>query len=225
MGGDAERGFLSRWSLRKAEARREAAPETGAPAPPADAREGDAPEAGEAVGLRDEVEILAELGLPDPDRLEAGADFAQFMAARVPPAIRNRALRRLWRSDPKFAVLDGLVDHGDDFTDKSTVVPNLGTAYQVGLGILRRAGIDAPESAAEAGDDPVGSGETAAPPEVRAAAVEPSADPVEPPAPPAQVRDAGGDAGPIMRPQRMRFSVKEGAEPGDDGARRTRLSE
>jgi len=83
-----------------------------------------------------DAEILEELGLPDPDTLEPGADFRAFMQKAVPDRIRRRALRRLWLSNPALANLDGLIDYGEDFTDSATVLENLQTAYQVGKGMM-----------------------------------------------------------------------------------------
>jgi hypothetical protein len=87
--------------------------------------------------LSDEA-LLAELHLPDPDTLEPGADFTAFMSQQVPTRLRNRALRRLWISNPMLANLDNLVDYGEDFTDAATVIENLRTAYAVGKGIHGR---------------------------------------------------------------------------------------
>ncbi len=81
-------------------------------------------------------ELLADLGLPDPDKMQKGDDFAAFMRSAVPERLRRRALRQLWRSNPVLANLDGLVDHGEDYSDKATVVPGMQTAYQVGRGML-----------------------------------------------------------------------------------------
>lgn len=86
---------------------------------------------------KSDAEILAELGLPDPDTIEPGTDVAGFMKAAVPDRLRRRALRRLWRINPVLANIDGLVDYGEDFTDAATVVENLQTTYQVGKGMLR----------------------------------------------------------------------------------------
>lgn len=83
-----------------------------------------------------DAEILEELGLPDPDTLEPGADFRAFMQKAVPDRIRRRALRRLWVSNPALANLDGLIDYGEDFTDSATVLETLQTAYQVGKGMM-----------------------------------------------------------------------------------------
>ncbi len=80
-------------------------------------------------------QILADLGLPDPDGLDAGDDFSGFMARAVPDRIRSRALRKLWLTNPVLANVDGLVDYGEDFTDAACVIENLSTSYQVGKGM------------------------------------------------------------------------------------------
>lgn len=94
-------------------------------------------------------QILDELGLKDPDLMQAGDDFAAFMQAAVPERLRRRALRRLWRSNPVLANLDGLVDHGEDYTDAATVFPGMKTTYQVGKGLLRYVMAQAEAEAAE----------------------------------------------------------------------------
>src|SRR5690606_19005030 len=101
----------------------------------------DAPE--ESPGRTDE-EILRELGLPDPDSLAKGDSVAGFLRAGVPARLRNRALKRLWLTDPVFANLDGLNDYEEDFTDAATVVKDMKTAYRVGRGFLP----DEPDEAA-----------------------------------------------------------------------------
>lgn len=129
---------------------------------------------------RPDAEILAELGLPDPDDLEPGSDFSAFMAKAVPNRIRNRALRRLWLSNPVLANLDGLVDYGDDFTDSATVIENVQTAYQVGKGFVERIADmaeepdSAPEEGAETGADaaPEAAAGDAADPDVAASSGE-----------------------------------------------------
>ena len=113
------------WTRRKASVRAQAERDvkTAAPEVPDDERPDD--------------EVLAELGLRDPDTMEAGDDFSAFMKAAVPDRIRRRALRKLWLTNPVLANLDQLVDYGEDFTDAATVVENLQTSYQVGKGMLR----------------------------------------------------------------------------------------
>jgi len=86
---------------------------------------------------KSDEELLEELGLPDPDGLKDGDDFTGFMGQAVPDRLRRRALRVLWRSNPVFANVDGLVDYGEDFTDAATVIENLQTTYQVGKGLQK----------------------------------------------------------------------------------------
>ena len=88
---------------------------------------------------RSEAEVLAALGLPDPDALRPGDDFAAFMSRAVPEALRRRALRRLWSSRPVLANLDGLVDYDDDYTGGGVASGTLPSVYRVGRGLLDRA--------------------------------------------------------------------------------------
>lgn len=140
--------IFSRWSARKRAVRVEEERQRPAPAP-AEAPEPEEPEeetAGEA-----EEETLARLGLPDPDTLTEGDDFAAFMKAGVPEALRRRALRRLWRSNPVLANLDGLNDYDEDFRAPELTQKVLATAYKVGRGFLKDD--DPPAEEAAAGDD------------------------------------------------------------------------
>ncbi|MDH3662537.1 MAG: DUF3306 domain-containing protein, partial [Alphaproteobacteria bacterium] len=75
--------------------------------------------------------------LPDIDSLGRGSDFSPFMQAGVPPALKIKALRKLWRVKPELANLDGLIDYGEDLTGSFKVVDQLKTAYEVGRGFLR----------------------------------------------------------------------------------------
>ncbi|MEM9762441.1 MAG: DUF3306 domain-containing protein [Pseudomonadota bacterium] len=120
-----EDGFLGRWSRLKREGG-EALPEEA----PAEAAEPAAPD----EPPKSDAEILEELGLPEPESLKEGDDFAAFMKEAVPEHLRRRALRRLWTSNPVLANLDELVDYGDDFTDAATVIENLATGWKVGRG-------------------------------------------------------------------------------------------
>lgn len=119
------------WSRRRAGVAAEAEAEKAA----LDARHLAAEQA--ALEEKPDEEILAELGLPDPDTLGPGDDFSAFMAKAVPDRIRRLALRKLWRTNPVLANVDMLVDYGEDFTDSAVVIENLQTTYQVGKGMLR----------------------------------------------------------------------------------------
>jgi len=90
-----------------------------------------------ALAEKPEAEILEELDLPNPDSMEKGDDFSAFMKSTVPSALRNRALRKLWLSDPVLANVDMLVDYGEDFTGKGDVAGVIKTVYRVGKGMLK----------------------------------------------------------------------------------------
>lgn len=121
--------FAARWSRRKqavkAEEVEEIATEVVAEIPVEDV-------AGEPE--KTDAEVLAEHNLIDPDDMQPGDDFSGFMNSAIPQRLRNRALRKLWLSNPALANLDQLVDYGDDFTDKGGIVEDIVTAYKVGKG-------------------------------------------------------------------------------------------
>lgn len=146
-GASGQNDFLSRWSQRKVEARQkpvglddavetdelsEAIQSTAATQSTA------TEEPAEELDLLSDDELLEHLDLPDPDTMQQGDDFTAFMKEAVPARLRNRALRKLWLSNPALANVDMLVDYGDDFTDAATVIPGMTTAYEVGKGIVRK---------------------------------------------------------------------------------------
>ena len=140
------------WSRRKAKVLEEQHEEACA------AEEREAAEREAAFESKSDEEVLEELGLPDPDTLQPGDNVKAFMAEAVPDRIRRRALRKLWTSNPALANLDGLLDYGEDFTNRATVVENLQTAYQVGKGMLKHVEelarqAEAKEAMAQAGED------------------------------------------------------------------------
>jgi hypothetical protein len=141
--------FLARWSRRKRGSEPEPETPRGVHATPGPASDmpagtsGDTPEAGET-----EAELLARLGLRHPDEMTRGDDFAAFLRAEVPRHLRTLALRRLWRSDPAFACLDGLNDYDGDFTGGGVQAGTLRTSYEVGRGILRKVAEVAEDAAA-----------------------------------------------------------------------------
>jgi len=135
-----EQGFLARWSQKKLAERRGLDPE-GAPAnaPPIAAPVAPAVPAGDSS-------IPQEL--PPVDSLTKDSDFAPFLRAGVPAELRLAALRKLWTSDPVWALPERLDLHNLDYTFPG--VPQLvQTAYRVGQGFL-----DAAEKIAETAATP-----------------------------------------------------------------------
>ncbi|MBL4749911.1 MAG: DUF3306 domain-containing protein [Amylibacter sp.] len=91
----------------------------------------------EALAQKTETEVLAELDLPQPDHMQAGDDFTAFMKDTVPTVLRNRALRKLWLTNPVLANVDNLVDYGEDFAAEAKLGEVVKTIYRVGKGLLQ----------------------------------------------------------------------------------------
>ena len=139
--------FLQRWARRKAdiasadaatEVRSEATRvETASPAgtPPA-------PAASESAPGEPEIDLAT---LPDIDSLDERSDFSVFMQNGIPEELRTRALQRLWRLDPSFGHIDGLLEYGEDFTGTGLAAEAVNTIYKVGKGMMSEED-DAPAS-------------------------------------------------------------------------------
>ncbi len=117
---------MSRWANRKAAVQAEAEAERLAEVATEHA----------ALAEKPEAEVLEALELPNPDEMQAGDDFSAFMKETVPAALRNRALKRLWASNPALANVDMLVDYGEDFTAAADPAGLVKTIYRVGKGML-----------------------------------------------------------------------------------------
>lgn len=99
-----DEGFVRRWSRLKrlgghglsAEA---AAREEGGVAPADDPRKF----------------VPKDLDLPDIGTLHKDSDFTAFLRKAVPEHLQRLALRKLWRADPIFSVIDGLDDYDEDY--------------------------------------------------------------------------------------------------------------
>jgi hypothetical protein len=145
-----EGGFLSRWSARKTQiAKGEDVPDE-VPAP--EIAEGAVVEDEEDATLTD-AELLEKYDLPDPEAVTEESGLEQFLNGKgLPGRVRQMALRRLWRLNPLFGIVDDMVEYGEDYTDAATVVEGMKTAYTVGKGYEKDV-VEAEE--AEALDDDV----------------------------------------------------------------------
>lgn len=142
-----------------------------APAPHATLPEHDQPPAtveetaGENVEPADAAKDPSDWENFDFESLNYGSDYTQFMKKGVPEAVRRRALRMLWQSNPVLANIDGLNDYDEDFTDAAMVVKAFSSSYKVGSGYLteeerlasyseeaRTVGTDAPDEEAQDAD-------------------------------------------------------------------------
>ena len=140
---DGKGGFLDRWSRRKRGEVADPLEVAPAAAPPA-AREAETVEPPE-----DDEAVLDRLGFRHPDLLD-GDELKRFVRAAVPQHLKRIALRRLWRSNPVLANLDGLNDYDTDFTGGSVAPGELKTLYTVGRGFWK--GLPTAEDAADEPD-------------------------------------------------------------------------
>lgn len=92
----------------------------------------------QALAERPDAELLAEAGLKEPEALLSAEEVRAFLKHALPERLKRRALRRLWGLNPVLANVDGLVDYGEDFTDKAVCIENMQTLYTVGKGMLEQ---------------------------------------------------------------------------------------
>ena len=154
--------FLTRWSRRKGDARppkveqgkvgpaqgAEAVPIADAVAEPASvvaldqtAKQSPADTVSphtESTAAAPKVLTEADFADVDFEALAYDSDYDRFMQVGVPDGIRQKALHKLWHSDPIFTQVDPFQDYAGDYTDKAVAVPGvlIKTAYQYGRGFL-----------------------------------------------------------------------------------------
>ena len=139
--GDTEngdQGFLSRWSARKTQIVRAPAVRNDDPEKQNEADlSGADKESDEEAALSDN-ELLEKYELPDPNDITEEAGLDRFFDGKTPERLRQMALRRLWRINPFFGIVDDMVEYGEDYTDAATVIDGMQTAYQAGKGYLKK---------------------------------------------------------------------------------------
>ena len=158
---DDNEGFLLRWSRRKRGAEEPVKAKSAVAESPAteaveettvaslaqqsevvshDESMNEGPAVGDGVAATDkavESEVAPhDLESVDIDAMNYESDYTEFMKDGVPEALKRKALRQLWRSDPILANVDGLCDYDDDFTDAALAVDVLKTVHKVGKGYL-----------------------------------------------------------------------------------------
>lgn len=95
MSDEQDKGFLSRWSERKAEARRQEVEPAAVPEQP----ESEPPESVDPASL------------PSIDDLNEASDFTPFLRKGVPDTLRKAALRKLWVTEPSVVNYVPLVEY------------------------------------------------------------------------------------------------------------------
>ncbi len=127
---------LQRWSRRKSEVSNKTEPSPSLPVDNEPSPEEQELAINQALP---EHEVLAKYGLPEPDAIKLGTDITGFMRKEIPELLRRKALRALWKSNPVLAVLDGLNDYDEDFTDAAHAGKVVKTLYKVGQGMFDKA--------------------------------------------------------------------------------------
>ncbi|MFC4351565.1 DUF3306 domain-containing protein [Fodinicurvata halophila] len=127
---DEDATFLRRWSLRKRGSEEQARHKQQEEDAQAEIEKSEPSETGE------EEVAQAPDDLPDPETLGRDADWSAFLKKGVPESVRYRALQRLWRLDPVYSNLDGLVDYADDYNDPVLLSRKVKTLFQVGKGMV-----------------------------------------------------------------------------------------
>lgn len=152
-------GFLARWSRLKRKggaAEGQPAPEPpAAPPPPAVAVAPAVP--GSSSTAEDPGTEAALAHLPKVEDLTLDSDYRPFMDPRVPEALRQQALRKLWTADPAFAAPDPLDIHNLDYA-MPAIAETVRTAYKVGRGFLDEEAPPAASDVPPAGDVPPAAG-------------------------------------------------------------------
>ena len=130
---DRGEGFLSRWSRRK----RLVEVDPPQPEEPAEAGALEPAVEPEPEVVDEELEAnrLAAEAI-DIDSLGKDDDFTVFLKRGVPELLRRTALRKMWRTDPVFANVDGLNDYDQDFRNPAHSVDK--SLWQVGRGFLSK---------------------------------------------------------------------------------------
>ncbi len=127
---DEPEGMMSRWSKRKLAVVR---------AGPEPEQEPLSPDISTEETARRETELQANREAAEAVDLEAltdESDFSVFLKDGVPDLLRKQAMMILWRSNPVFANVDGLVDYDDDFGSPDLIMKTFKSAYQAGRGYL-----------------------------------------------------------------------------------------
>jgi hypothetical protein len=128
---DEQETFLQRWARRKSE-RRERTSSDSSPAQPSKDEAADSPSPTAAAA------VVPPEQLPSIDDLTKDSDFTAFLKEGVPEELKRLALRKLWRSDPVFANLDGLVEYGEDFGAPFRNPGPVATLFRLGQGMPGR---------------------------------------------------------------------------------------
>jgi hypothetical protein len=157
--------FLSRWSRRKQDVAREE--EAAKPEAPTELQDGEQDSVEENSPPENENKKPSDTAakepafdlskLPSIDSITATTDIRPFLAAGVPTALRNAALRRVWVADPKIRDFIEMAENQWDFTG-ATEVP--GFDFSPPGGDIRRLVAEILGEKAEEKEEPMSSSDS-----------------------------------------------------------------
>ena len=156
--------FLSRWSRRKTSAKKSQSlvdeeHDHGSPTSVARVRtDASVPQRSDkqdaSEGPNPEALAAQHPEHHDVETLGEGSDYKAFMKDGIPGELQSAALRKLWRTNPAYRVLDGLNDYDDDFRALHALAGAVKTVYQVGKGMPAPEKKPEDELADELADEP-----------------------------------------------------------------------
>jgi Protein of unknown function (DUF3306) len=127
-----DEGFASRWSRLKQRARDDKLREAEPPSPPAPVEA----KPDERKAPEEEKKPFDISELPSVESLTKDSDYSGFMRAEVPEDLRQKALRKLWASDPMLSGPEILDMHNLDYNNVPTFPQGLKSLFRVGQGML-----------------------------------------------------------------------------------------
>jgi len=129
-----KKSTLARWSKRKLEQKQVSVKQENAPDP---LTTSELEKNQQALEIKHHENRQAAEAI-NFDTLNFESDFSIFMKEGVPEALRRKAQRLLWRSNPILANLDGLNDYDDDFADPSLILKSFKSAWEIGKGYANK---------------------------------------------------------------------------------------
>jgi hypothetical protein len=127
-----EEGFARRWSRLKQQARERPPEEAPAPDLPVTTSDQPSPDGGE----KPDEKPFDPATLPPVESLTKESDYTLFMRPEVPEELRQKALRRLWATDPVLSAPDGFDMHTLDYNAVPTFPEGVKTLYRIGQGMF-----------------------------------------------------------------------------------------
>ena len=125
-------GFVARWSRRKIE---EKEPSKETKIEVSKLEEGAPLDTKSTQDVGEEGETNVD-DLPDIETLNESSDYTPFLKDGVPEKLKRLALRKLWKSNPVFGIIDGLDDYDEDYSAIGIVAQEIFTNYKPGKGMV-----------------------------------------------------------------------------------------